>query len=248
MEGKEKNKGLFGLVGKNISYSFSRTYFSKKFKRENIQDVEYVNFDIESIESILDVFKTINLKGLNVTIPYKESIIPFLDDLNNEAKYIGAVNTIQFKENKKIGYNTDAIGFQKSLKPLLKKHHTKALIFGTGGASKAVAYVLDNLQINFLQVSRNPSKTQISYNQLTSEVIKEHTVIINCTPLGTHPKTNHCPNIPYQFITSSHILYDLINNPSETIFLSKGKEKGALIKNGLEMLELQAEASWKIWK
>lgn len=240
----------FGLIGKDISYSFSRNYFKDKFENESITNALYKNFDLESI----DLFETKlkldkEIKGFNVTIPYKESIIPFLDKLNKKAKAIGAVNTIRIsKKGKYIGYNTDAYGFKNTLKPHLKSHHKKALILGTGGASKAIAYTLKALKIDFVFVSRNPSKdNEISYASLTQEQVKNTHIIINSTPLGTHPNTDAHPDIPYQSLNENHILFDLIYNPSETKFLAFGKEKGATIINGLRMLELQAEKSWQIW-
>ena len=188
------------------------------------------------------------LKGLSVTIPYKEQIIPFLDDISSDAKAIGAVNCIKIKNQKLIGYNTDIVGFENSFKPLLKPFHQNALILGSGGASKAVKFVLKKLNIPFISVARNPSNTdEIAYQSLTHHLIEEHQIIINCTPVGTFPSVNEFPQIPYESLTSNHFLFDLIYNPSETIFLKNGKEKGALIKNGLEMLELQAEKAWEIW-
>lgn len=246
-KGKDK---LFGLLGKNISYSFSRGYFTEKFKALNLDKHKYVNFDLQKIEGFSTIIEgNENLKGINVTIPYKEEVIPFLDNLDKTAKKIGAVNTIKFTKRGNLkGYNSDVVGFENSISPLLKKHHKKALILGTGGASKAIAYALKRNNIKFKFVSRNPEgKKQISYNSLTKEIIEKHTVIINSTPLGTSPDIEKCPNIPYQYITDNHILYDLIYNPAVTTFLSKGKEKGAVIKNGLEMLQLQAEESWRIW-
>ena len=249
MKGEEKNK-LFALLGKNISYSFSRGYFTEKFKKLNLKKHKYVNFDLQKIENLPATIKEHqHLKGINVTIPYKEAVIPFLDKLDKTAKKIGAVNTIKFTKRGNLkGYNSDVVGFENSILPLLKKHHKKALILGTGGASKAIAYALKRNKIKYKFVSRKPEKKkEISYEDLTKEVIEKYTVIINSTPLGTSPDLKKCPNIPYQFITQNHILYDLIYNPSETTFLSKGKEKGAVIKNGLEMLQLQAEESWRIW-
>lgn len=240
----------FGLIGKDISYSFSRNYFKNKFEVENVIDASYENFDIETIDVFNSKLKQQpDIKGFNVTIPYKESIIPYLDKLNKKAKAIGAVNTIKIsKKGKYVGYNTDFYGFKKSLKPHLKPHHKKALILGTGGASKAIAYVLKNLDIKFVFVSRNPSnKNEIAYSELTDKIIKKHTIIINCTPVGTHPNINACPEIPYSSIKQKHILYDLIYNPEETKFLSTGKLQGATVINGYRMLELQAEKSWKIW-
>ncbi|SDR77671.1 shikimate dehydrogenase [Polaribacter sp. KT25b] len=247
---KEENSKIFGLLGKNISYSFSRGYFTEKFEKLNITNYKYVNFDIQQIKdfsSIIDNKKS--LGGINVTIPYKEEVIPFLDKLDETAKNIGAVNTIKFTKRGNLkGYNSDVVGFENSIKPLLKKHHKRALILGTGGASKAIAYALKKNNIKFKFVSRNPEgKKEISYDSLTEETLKKYTVIINCTPLGTFPAIEKCPNIPYQFISEKHLLFDLIYNPEVSTFLSKGKEKGATIKNGFEMLQLQAEESWRIW-
>ena len=239
----------FGLIGKNIDYSFSKSYFTKKFENEDLPHT-YQNFDIESIHNILNIIKTTkDLKGLNVTIPYKKTVIPFLDKLDEEAEEIGAVNTIKFsKESKLIGYNTDYYGFKKSIEPYLKNNHKKALILGTGGASKAIAYALKKLNIEYSYVSRTASShTTYTYQTLSEEIIKNHPIIINCTPLGTSPKTNSCPPIPYDAITESHLLFDLIYNPEETKFLTIGKLKGAKIYNGLEMLKFQADKAWEIW-
>ncbi len=233
----------FGLIGKNISYSFSRNYFNNKFKNQNISNTQYINFDIDNLSELNNIFK-INNCGFNVTIPYKETIIPYLDSLDFHAQKIGAVNTIKIENGKKIGFNTDWIGFKKSLQPLLKPHHTKALILGTGGASKAIIYALEELQIKTLVISRTG---KITYEDLSEEIIKNHTIIINCTPLGTFPNVNQSPNMPYNFLTNNHLAYDLIYNPAETLFLKKCKENGAIVKNGLEMLEIQAEEAWNIW-
>ncbi|WP_299159866.1 shikimate dehydrogenase [uncultured Tenacibaculum sp.] len=250
MEGKGSKK-LFALVGKNISYSFSKGYFTKKFKDLDIKNSEYINFDIQSIKELSSKIKENknNLKGMNVTIPYKLEVFNYLDKIDKKALKVGAVNTIKISKKGKLkGFNTDVYGFKKSLKPLLAKHHKKALILGTGGASKAVAYVLEDLGIKYKFVSRNPKeKKEIAYNTLSKELIESCLLIINCTPLGTHPNINDKPDIPYEYLTSNHLLYDLIYNPSETTFLKKGKEKGADIKNGLEMLEQQAEKAWRIW-
>ncbi|APY12079.1 shikimate dehydrogenase [Seonamhaeicola sp. S2-3] len=239
-----------GLLGKNIAYSFSRTYFKSKFEKEQITNTTYENFDIESIDLFPSIIKnTKNLKGMNVTIPYKEVVIPFLDKINKKAAKIGAVNTIKVtKKGKLVGYNTDYYGFKKSIEPHLKSHHKKALILGTGGASKAIAYSLKKLGISFQYVSRKQSQgVGFTYQTLTTEDIKNNTVIINCTPLGTFPNIEECPNIPYNGITNKHILFDLIYNPEESTFLKHGKEKGATTINGLKMLELQAEKAWAIW-
>ncbi|MCD8422454.1 shikimate dehydrogenase [Tenacibaculum finnmarkense] len=250
MEEKEVKK-MYALVGKNISYSFSKGYFTNKFKELGLEISEYVNFDIQSIEELSAKIKEnkTTLKGMNVTIPYKLDVFNFLDEIDKKARKIGAVNTIKIsKKGKLIGFNTDVYGFKKSLKPLLKNHHKKALILGTGGASKAVAYVLKKLGITYYFVSRNPKgKKEVSYQSLSKEIIETHHLIINCTPLGTHPNIKDCPDIPYQFIGKKHLLFDLIYNPEITTFLSKGQEKNAAIKNGLEMLEQQAEKAWKIW-
>ena len=248
---KKESKNLYALVGKNISYSFSRGYFTNKFEELQLQNDEYINFDIQSIKELPQKIKEQqhNLRGLNVTIPYKLDVFNYLDKIDKIAQKVGAVNTIKISKKGKLkGFNTDVYGFKKSLKPLLKNHHKKALILGTGGASKAVAYVLKKLNIKYKFVSRNPEeKKEISYQDLTKKVIESYHLIINCTPLGTHPTINDCPDIPYKFINDKHLLFDLIYNPTETAFLRRGKEKGAVIKNGLEMLEQQAEKSWRIW-
>ena len=246
---QDKSKLKFGLVGKNISYSFSRSYFADKFQREELPH-SYVNFDIESIEELDHIIKsTPDLKGLNVTIPYKETIIPILDDLNKRARKIGAVNTIRITRYQKlIGYNTDYHGFKNSLRPHLKRHHKRALILGTGGASKAIAYALKKLKIQYDYVSRSEKEgVKFLYSDLTDDIISSYHIIINCTPIGTFPNVNECPDIPYDALTKKHILYDLIYNPEQTKFLSCGDIKGATTINGLEMLKLQAEKSWNIW-
>ncbi len=239
----------FGLIGKNISYSFSKGYFKNKFETESINNVSYQNFDLDSLKEFNSIFRdSPEISGLNVTIPYKENIIEYLDALNKTAKIIGAVNTIKItKKGKLKGYNTDYYGFRKSLKPLLQDHHKKALILGTGGASKAVAFALEKLNISYTYVSRTKTSDNFTYNELDDTIIKENLVIINCSPLGTHPNINDCPDIPYDSITKNHILFDLIYNPEETLFLKYGKQKGCIISNGLKMLELQAEKSWEIW-
>ncbi|HMR16243.1 MAG: shikimate dehydrogenase [Confluentibacter sp.] len=240
-----------GLLGRNISYSFSKAYFKKKFESEHITDTTYENFDIETIDLFPSIIKnTLNLKGLNVTIPYKEAVMPYLDKINKKAKTIGAVNTIKItKKGKLIGFNTDCYGFKKSLKPHLKPQHTTALILGTGGASKAVAFTFKELGIAFEYVSRNQSENiKFTYNTLSEAIIKQHLIIVNCSPLGTFPNIEDCPNIPYQAITENHILFDLIYNPEETKFLKLGKQQHATTVNGLKMLTLQAEKAWAIWK
>ena len=247
---KEEESKTFGLLGKNISYSFSRGYFTEKFEKLKLNKYKYLNFDIQQIKDFPSIIgEEKNLRGINVTIPYKEEIIQFLDKLDETAKNIGAVNTIKFTKRGNLkGYNSDVVGFENSIKPLLKSHHKKALILGTGGASKAIAFALNKNSIKFKFVSRKPEgKKEISYDSLSEETLLKYTVIVNCTPLGTFPEIEKCPDIPYQFITDAHLLYDLIYNPEVSTFLSKGKEKGAIIKNGFEMLQLQAEESWRIW-
>lgn len=234
----------YGLIGKNIDYSFSRNYFNNKFKKYNILNSQYINFDIDNLYKLNNIFNR-NDKGYNVTIPYKKEIIPYLDALDIHSKKIGAVNTIKVKNGQKIGFNTDWIGFKKSIEPLLKTHHTQALILGTGGSSKAVAYALEQLQITYKTVSRN--KGDFAYDELSQKILSEYLLIINCTPLGTCPVVDVAPEIPYQYLTDKHLAYDLIYNPAETLFLKNCREKGAVTKNGLEMLEIQAEESWKIW-
>ena len=239
-----------GLLGKDISYSFSKSYFKQKFEDEGISGISYENFDIENIGLFPSIIKnTKGLKGLNVTIPYKEQVIPYLDKINKKAKAIGAVNTIRItKKGKLVGYNTDCYGFKNTLKPFVKSHHKKALILGTGGASKAVAYTLKDMGISFQYVSRKLSDgIGFSYDTLRESDIADIQIIVNCTPLGTFPDVEACPNIPYQAINKSHILFDLIYNPAETKFLQQGKQNKATIINGSNMLKLQAEKSWSIW-
>ena len=248
MEKIEQQKVNFGLVGKNISYSFSRGYFKKKFDTLGLTNYSYNNFDLQSISEFPAIFEnTSNIQGINVTIPYKEEVIQYLDDIDVAAKKIGAVNTIKFSKNGLIGYNTDAYGFQKSIEPYLKNHHKKALILGTGGASKAVAFVLEELGITSSFVSRSDKNNGFEYQELTDDNISEHTIIINCTPVGTFPNVNEKPAIPYNSINKKHLLFDLIYNPEETAFLATGKAAGATICNGHKMLEYQAEKSWEIW-
>jgi shikimate dehydrogenase len=248
MEKIEQQKVNFGLVGKDISYSFSKDYFKKKFEALGLSNHAYNNFDLQSISEFPTIFKnTSNIQGINVTIPYKEEVIQFLDDIDVAAKKIGAVNTIKFSKNGMIGYNTDAYGFQKSVEPYLKNHHKKALILGTGGASKAIAFVLEELGITFSFVSRSGKNNGFKYQEITEDIISEHTLIINCSPVGTFPNVEEKPAIPYNSIRKEHLLFDLIYNPTETAFLAKGKANGATICNGHRMLEFQAEKSWSIW-
>ncbi|HUH72944.1 MAG TPA: shikimate dehydrogenase [Chitinophagales bacterium] len=236
-----------GLIGYPLSHSFSKGYFTEKFTKENIPNHVYDTYPIEKIELVKDLFQTEHLAGLNVTIPYKEVVIPFLDELDVTAREIGAVNTIKISNGKKIGYNTDCYGFQKSFEPLLKPHHKKALVLGTGGASKAVVYALKKLGIEYQYVSRTANKDRWSYEQITPEILKNFTVIINTSPVGMYPNVEQSPDLPYEAITEQHYLYDLVYNPEVTAFLQKGLDKGAQIKNGLDMLHLQAEKAWEIW-
>lgn len=239
---------LFGLVGRNIDYSFSRSYFSRKFAEEGLHDCEYVNFDMADIGNLRDVVsKTPDLIGLNVTIPFKQTVLPHLDKLDATVQTIGAVNTIKIHKNGILeGFNTDAHGFTESLKPLLKPNHKSALILGSGGASKAVAYALASLDIDFKYVSRREIDGAIRYDELDS-AIELAQIVVNATPVGTFPRVDDCPDLPYEKFSANHIAYDLIYNPAETLFLKKAAGNGAVTKNGLEMLELQAEKSWVIW-
>lgn len=234
----------FGLIGRNISYSFSAKFFTEKFKTENIENHFYDIFDLNEISEVENLFQNQNLKGFNVTIPYKEQIIPFLDEMDADAEKIGAVNCIKIHNGIKKGFNTDAVGFEKSIKPLLNSGHQNALILGDGGAAKAVKFVLDKLNIPFKTVTR---KGDFTYSDLNSEIIQNHQIIVNCTPVGTFPNTENAPEIPYEFLSEKHLLYDLIYNPEKTKFLELGEKNGAKIKNGHEMLVLQAEKSWEIW-
>ena len=248
MEKNSEKINRFGLLGRNISYSFSRGYFADKFARLGLEDHSYENFDIAEISEFPELLnQQTNLRGLNVTIPYKEVIIPYLQDLDQEAREIGAVNTLCFFESGVKGYNTDVIGFRESLRPLLLPHDQKALILGTGGASKAVAYALKSLNIQATYVSRTPMAGQLSYSDLKSGMLSEYSLIINCTPTGTYPNTDSSPEVPYGQLEPKHLLYDLIYNPELTTFLKEGQIRGTRIKNGLEMLQIQAEAAWKLW-
>lgn len=242
---------LYGLIGFPLGHSFSAKYFAEKFASQNI-DAEYRNFAIESIKNLPKILKNnSNLKGLNVTIPYKQQVMPFLDDIDEAAKRIGAVNVIcvsrKGNQTKLTGHNADVIGFTESLRPLLKPQHTKALVLGTGGASKAVIDGLQQLGILTQYVSRTRREGIIAYDDVTPEMLEEYKLVVNCTPLGMFPKVDDAPDIPYNSLGPEHLLYDLVYNPKETLFLQKGREQGATTKNGLEMLHLQAEASWNFW-
>lgn len=238
---------LYGLIGFPLSHSFSKKYFTEKFERENISQHRYELFEIDHISKLGPevLAQYPNLCGLNVTIPYKKEVIAYLTDKSHLP--LEACNCIKINEGKLSGFNTDIVGFEKSLAPLLKTGHSPALILGTGGAAEAVRYVLNKLQIPFAVASRRPSDNTIEYATLTDEAIARHKLIINCTPLGTYPNVNECPPIPYNGIGPAHYLYDLVYNPAETLFLQKGKERGATIKNGSDMLTIQAEAAWEIW-
>jgi shikimate dehydrogenase len=238
----------FGLIGYPLGHSFSKGYFTHKYELEGIKDATYENFELAQIDEFPQLLQAHpNLIGLNVTIPHKQAIIPFLDDIDFSALMIRAVNTVKFTKGKTKGYNTDYIGFRDSIRPLIQPHHTKALVLGTGGSSKAVVFALTQMGIEVQQVSREPKDALIGYRALTEELLKAHTVIVNTTPLGTWPDVEGAPEIPYQYLTNQHLLFDLVYNPAETLFLQKGKAQGAIVKNGQEMLELQAEAAWKIW-
>ena len=242
----------YGLIGYPLGHSFSRNFFNQKFQSENI-DAEYVNFEIKDIRELKDVLHDHpDLCGLNVTLPYKTAVIPLLDDLTVNARNIGAVNVIKFRRGnfgklKLIGHNSDITGFKQSIDPLLHELHTKALILGTGGASKAVFHGLKQLGVGATYVSRTKQNTGFTYDELTPAIMEQYKVIVNTTPLGMYPKVDECPSIPYDWITPDHLLYDLLYNPDETLFMRKGKERGAVVKNGLEMLLLQAFAAWDIW-
>ena len=247
---KTEKKHRYGLLGRNISYSFSREYFREFFRKEGLLNCSYENFDLRDISDLETLLKEEqDLRGLNVTIPYKQEIIPYLHRIAPEAKEIGAVNTIKFTKTGLEGYNTDAYGFQQSIHPFLNgQHHGHALILGTGGASLAIAYSLKKLGIDFVKVSRDPEEDQWSYQQLDKQKILKHTLIVNCTPLGTFPRVEEKPDIPYEYLGSGHLLYDLVYNPEKTSFLRMGEKQGAVICNGLSMLEHQAQKAWQIWQ
>lgn len=241
----------YGLIGYPLGHSFSIGYFNEKFKSEGI-NAQYVNFEIPSIELLPDIISNnLNLRGLNVTIPYKEQILPYLDSIDKDAAAIGAVNVVkiirQKNKYKLTGYNSDIIGFTESIKPLLRNYHKKALILGTGGSSKAVFHGLKNLGIEGTYVSREKKDNVLTYEELTPEVMALHKVIVNCTPVGMFPRVDYAPEIPYSELTPKHLLYDLLYNPNTTLFMRKGEAQGAVVKNGIEMLLLQAFASWEIW-
>lgn len=241
----------YGLIGYPLGHSFSKSYFNEKFENEGI-NAEYINFEIPTLDSLPEILASNpELKGLNVTIPYKEKVISYLDFISPEARAIGAVNVIRVdhKGNDTYlkGFNSDVIGFTKSIEPLLERFHKKALILGTGGASKAVNFGLKSLGLETVFVSRFERPGTIQYSQITPDIIQEYNVIVNCTPCGMYPHIDECPQLPYEAMTSKNILYDLLYNPDETLFMKKGAQHGATVKNGLEMLLLQAFASWEFW-
>jgi shikimate dehydrogenase len=240
-----------GLLGKKLSHSFSKNYFEEKFSKLHLSNYSYLNFEIENINEfpkLLNEHK--ELSGLNVTVPYKESVIPFLTELSPEAKEIGAVNCIKLVNGKSIGHNTDWYGFRLSIKPFLEPQHSRALILGTGGSSKAVAYALKQIGVEYYFVTSSATKKSSNtffYSEINPIILKQFLLIINCTPLGMFPNINDCPHLPYECITENHLAYDLIYNPDETLFLRKCKANRATVINGLSMLQLQAEKSWEIW-
>lgn len=242
---------LFGLIGYPLSHSFSKKYFAQKFEKEGISNCQYENFPLKTIAEFPDLLKQqAHLVGLNVTIPYKQLVIPFLDQLDESARAVGAVNTIKIQNRQLIGYNTDVYGFEQSLKIILEQKYApsetlNALILGTGGAAKAVAFILKKLGIIFKYVSRTPKANQLAYTQL--KTLEHYPIIINTTPLGMSPNIHTLPKLPYHTLSDQHLLYDLVYNPVVTAFLQQGLERGASIKNGLEMLHLQAEKAWEIW-
>ena len=256
----------YGLIGYPLSHSFSKKYFTEKFLRERIAESEYHLFPIEHITELPQLLRdNPELCGLNVTVPYKISVLKYLDWIEADAKSAGAVNCIRISAESPVeaafsgeigirghdfrleGFNTDIYGFEMSLKPFLKDHHDQALVLGDGGAARAVKCVLESLGINFKVVTRKPDRDNLLFNELTARHIKQHTLIVNCTPVGMSPNVDACPPIPYEAINEEHLLYDLIYNPEKTLFLKKGEEQGATIKNGYEMLVLQAEKAWEIW-
>lgn len=244
----------FGLVGYPLGHSFSKKFFTEKFDTEGLTDHQYLNFEIDTIEKFPGIFETnSDIIGLNCTIPYKQQVMKYLDEVDEEAMIVGAVNTIKpirTADGLKLkGFNTDIIGFENSIKPMLSAQHKRALILGTGGASKAIKHILKKLGIEYVSASIEDElfEDEIRYNQIDRKVIEERLIIINATPLGTFPKVDACADIPYEYITDKHVMFDLVYNPEVTLFMKKGQEKGAKTKNGLEMLHRQALASWKIW-
>jgi shikimate dehydrogenase len=244
----DKPPNIFGLIGYPLSHSFSQKYFSEKFLREGIDDAVFENFSIPSVDDIKQIIATHHLlKGLSVTIPYKRSVIHFLDEKTEVVEKINACNCIKINDGKLIGFNTDVIGFERSFVKKLKSHHQKALVLGTGGAASAVEFVLSKLKIDFRFVSRTKKGNVFLYKELNEEILNGYKIIINCSPAGTFPNVDEAPQIPYQYLSSQHYLFDLVYNPAKTKFLSFGEKHRATIQNGYEMLVLQAEENWKIW-
>lgn len=238
----------YGLLGYPLTHSFSKSFFEEKFKKESIVDTEYQNFSFKEIKEAVVHLKSLSgLRGFNITIPHKLHITNYLDEVSDVVKAIGSCNCVRVRNDQWSGFNTDVTGFIQSLKPLLKPHHKNALILGTGGVSKAVAYALQQLGIRFTFVSRSPAERMYGYDDLNEYVMAANPIIVNTTPVGMYPHVNEFPHIPYRYITPGHIVYDLIYNPAETLFLKKAGGHGAIIKNGSEMLVIQAEESWKIW-
>jgi len=244
---------VFGLIGYPLSHSFSKKYFSQKFEKEGITDATYELFSLGQIEELPPLIaRYANLKGLNVTIPYKQAVFPFLNEIDAEAEAVGAVNTIKIRDGRLTGYNSDVYGFEKSLLELLQERQAnpkelRALVLGTGGAAKAVVFVLKKLGIAYWLVSRNRQRGDLAYEDVSAEILNDHHLLINTTPLGMAPNLDTCPALPYEALTAQHLLYDLVYNPEETRFLRKGKQQNAATRNGLQMLYLQAERSWEIW-
>ena len=244
----------YGLIGYRLGYSFSKGFFTAKFEDEGLKEHEYVNFELDTIEEFPSIFeKNSQITGLNCTIPYKQQIMDYMDEIDEEATKVGAINTVKIMRSdrgvKLRGFNTDIYGFENSLKPMLNEKHKKALILGTGGASKAIKYILEKLDIDYVSASieENLFEKEIRYEQIDDALLKESLIVINATPLGTFPKVDTCPDIPYDCLTKDHVLFDLVYNPEETLFMKKGKTQGASVKNGLEMLHLQAIKAWEIW-
>lgn len=238
---------IYGIIGYPLGHSFSKGFFTEKFARESI-NAQYLNFEIPDVAMLPDVLRNNpELRGLNVTLPHKQAVIPLLDEMSKEAKEIGAVNVIRIRDGRLKGFNSDIIGFTNSIKPLLMPHHKKALILGTGGASKAIRVGLNRLGIEWTYVSRSPREGMITYEDITAETLQAYTVIVNCSPVGMFPNVAQAPEIPYDCLSDKHLLFDLVYNPEETLFMKKGRAEGATVKNGLEMLHLQAVASWDFW-
>jgi shikimate dehydrogenase len=246
-------KKLYGLIGYPLGHSFSKQYFTEKFQKEGLDNCGYELFPLQDIAEITDLLANHpNLAGLNVTIPYKERVLPYVQVQSPVVQQMGAANTIQIQNGILTAYNTDVIGFEQSFAPLLQPHHTRALVLGTGGASRAAQYVLRQLHIPFLLVSRHLANETlgqdiITYRDIDTNIMETHTIIINCTPAGMQPNEDTFPDIPYQYLTTRHYLFDMVYKPATTVFMQKGMERGTTVKNGFDMLLIQAEASWKIW-